>query len=513
MPHPHNSSSALADQQAEQDDQIYIEPGESVETAHQAETEDWFYGTEELLDALPKLWTRSVLYVMLGFAVIVLPWSMFANVDETGSARGRIEPKGATQKLDNLFGGRVTAVRVKEGDTVKAGQILLELESDMQQAELQQAQAQLFGLLTQQTQLELLKNQLQLTINVQEQQNKSQELEKVAQLNQAQQNFKAKQSNYNLQKLEKQALVSQAQQQINATQDDQKTAQTRLGIDSRQVKRFSQLVSDGAVSATQVDELKKEQQESKRLYQKAQSDIKQAQLRLSEETNRYQATINQLESDINQAKLQLQEQQSNYESVVQAGKLAALKSQEQLNNLETQITGLRSQIVQTTSQIASLKFQLAQKVVRSPIDGMIFEFPASKPGVVLHPGQRIAQIAPKDAGFVLKANMPSQQSGFLKVGMPVKIKFDAYPFQEYGVMPGQVNWISPDTKVQQTPQGSIENFELEITLDKPYLQSGKQHIQLSSGQTATAEVITRRRRVIDFILDPFQKMQKGGLEL
>jgi hemolysin D len=514
MPQPsHNSSSALAERKTEHHDQTYINPDESPETDHQVEAKDWFYGTEELLDALPRLWARSVLYVMLGFAVIVLPWSMLSRVDETGSARGRMEPKGATQKLDSLSGGSVTAVRVKEGDTIKAGQILLEIESDVLQTELKQAQAQLLGLLSQQTQLELLKSQLQLAISVQEQQNKSQELEKTVQINQARQNFNAKQSNYNLQKLEKQALVSQAQQQIHTTHDNQKSAQARFSIDSRQVQRFSQLVNDGAVSATQVDELKKEQQESKRLYEKAQSDIKQAQLRLTEETNRYQTTINYLGSDIEQAKLQLQEEQSNYESVVQAGKLAVLKSQEQLKNLQTQITTLRSQIIQTRSQIASLKFQLGQRVVRSPIDGVIFELPVSQSGAVLQPGQRIAQIAPKNVGFVLKANIPSQQSGFLKVGMPVKIKFDAYPFQEYGVVQGHVYWISPDTKVQQVPQGNVENFELEITLDKPYIQNGKQRIQLSSGQTATAEVIIRRRRVIDFILDPFQKMQKGGLEL
>lgn len=514
MPHPSPNSSALA---RADDDNDYIKPGEYTQTDHQVEetgsVKEWFYGTEELLDALPRVWTRSLLYTLTGFAILVIPWSILSRIDETGSAKGRIEPKGATQKLDSRSGGSVTAVRVKEGDTVRAGQILLELESDVLRTDLQQAEAKLSGLQNQQTQLELLKNQLQLAISVQEQQNKSQELEKIAQINQARQNLDAKESSYNLQKLEKQSLVNQAEQQISTSQNDQKSAQSRLTIDSRQVERFSQLVKDGAVSVNQIDQLQKEEQESKRLYEKGKSDVKQAELRLAEERSRYQTTVNQLESDIKQAKLRLQEEQSSYQSVINAGKLAVLKTQEQFKSLITQISDMRSQIAQTKSQLTSLKLQLGQKVVRSPVDGMIFEFPVSKPGAVLQPGQRIAQIAPKNVGFVLKANMPSQESGFLKVGMPVKMKFDAYPFQEYGIAQGRVNWISPDTKVQQTPQGNTESFELEITLDKPYLQNGNQRIQLTAGQTATAEVIVRQRRVIDLILDPFKKMQKGGMEL
>lgn len=477
------------------------------------EIKDWFYGTEELLDALPKRWTRSLLYLLIGFTTIVLPWAMLSKVDETGTARGRIQPKGATQKLDSAVSGSVTAVKVKEGETVKAGQVLVELQSDILKTQLQEAQTRLEGLKNRLAQVQLLKNQLLLSINVTEKQNKSQELEKISQLNQAQQNLDARTSNYNLQKLEKQALVGQAQQQITAFDTDQKFAQGRLNIDDKQVARFSKLVSEGAVSANQVDQLKKEQQESERLYEKAQSDIKQSQLRLNEEQNRYQSTINQLVADIKQAKLRLEEQKNGYQTVVKSGQLAILKSQEQLKDLQRQISSEQSEISQTKTQITSLNLQLAQRTLRAPVDGTIFELPVTKPGSVVQPGQTVAQIAPKNIALVLKAEMPSQQSGFLKREMPVKIKFDAYPFQDYGILKGHVTWISPDSKIQETSQGKTENFELEITLNQPYIQTGNKRITLTPGQTATAEVIIRQRRIIDFILDPFKKLQKGGLEL
>ncbi|MEH2057471.1 MAG: HlyD family efflux transporter periplasmic adaptor subunit [Nostoc sp.] len=510
MPNPNRSSPLPQDEH-----QSYTQQEESVEFNEQTEagndSQDLHYGTEGLLNALPRVWTRGLLYVLIAFTGLFLPWAILSKVDETGSARGRIEPKGATQKLDSQTGGSVKAVLVKEGDTVRAGQVLMELDSDLLQTELQQVQSKLQGLQNRQSQLELLKNQLLMSTSLLEQQNKSQELEKTAQLNQVQQILDAKLSSYNVQKLEKQSLVKQAEEQISTSRDDQESAKTRLNIDSRQVARYTKLVNEGAVSDTQIDELKKQEQESKRLYQKSISDIKQAQLRLAQELNSYQVTIKTLESDIKQAKLRLQEEQSSYKSVVQAGELAVMKNQEQLKDIQTQITATQSDVAQAKSQLTSTRLQIQQRVVRSPINGVIFELPTTKAGAVVQVGQRIAQISPQNADLVLRASMPNQDSGFLKVGMPVKVKFDAYPFQDYGIVPGKVTWISPDSKVSQTPQGNTETYELVITLNQQYVQSGNKRIRLGAGQTANAEVIIRQRRVIDFVLDPFKKLEKGGL--
>ena len=516
MPHVHHNLSSLA---RKDEYQIYTPPPYEEFTEQQSEpevvedSEKLHYGTEELLDALPKVWSRSLIYVFVGFLAVAIPWSMVSTVDETGSARGRIEPLGSIRKLDSITGGSVTAVKVKEGDKVRAGQILLELDNDTVKPEIERTKEKLAGLENQVSQLQLLKKQIELTASTQEQQNLFQAEEKKAQVNQAIQNLNAKQSTYNLQKLEKQALVNQAKQQIETTLNERQSAQARLDIDKNQVERFSKLLKDGAVSASQIDNLRKEQQESKRVYQKTESDIKQAQLRLAEETNRYQTIMNQLESDIEQAKLQLAEQNSSYQSAVNAGKLALLKTSEQIKDLQRQINLNKSEIAQTRSGITSLNILFKQRIVRSPIDGIVFELPVTKPGEVLQPGQRIARIAPKDSGFILKATMPVKETGFLKTGMPVKVKFDAYPFQEYGIVPGKVSWISPDSKVESTNQGGAETYELRIALDKPYIEDGSRRIPLTPGQTAQAEVIVRQRRAIDLLLDPFKKMQKGGLEL
>ena len=97
--------------------------------------------------------------------------------------------------------------------------------------------------------------------------------------------------------------------------------------------------------------------------------------------------------------------------------------------------------------------------------------------------------------------------------MPVKLKFDAFPFKDYGILAGRLTQISPTSKVTETTQGEIASFDVEIELDQTCIQIETTCIELLPGQTATAEIIIRQRRIIDFILDPFRQLQQEGLEL
>ena len=109
--------------------------------------------------------------------------------------------------------------------------------------------------------------------------------------------------------------------------------------------------------------------------------------------------------------------------------------------------------------------------------------------------------------------MDTAESGSLRRGMPVKIKFDAYPFQDYGVVKGKVTDISPTSKVTETDKGKVATYDLEIQLNQTCIPTSKECLALRPGDTATAEVIVRQRRIIDLILDPFKKLQQGGLQL
>jgi hemolysin D len=473
----------------------------------------WSDSTQELLDSLPKVWIRGILYLLVAFTAIALPWAMFSQVDETGVARGRLEPKGATIRLDAQTAGTVTDVRVKEGQQVQKGQVLLELDSDLLRTDLQQGQTKLEGQKNRLVQLQQGRNQLLTASTTQQQQNQAQSAEKNAQLDQARQALSANKITTPFLASEKLAQVNQAKQALNSANTSLILADSKFQKDLEEVKRYHQLWQQGVIPEVKLVEVDRLAAESRKLRAQAQADIDLSKERLQEQQQSYQKLLQQSQSDGKQVEYKLQEQQGNQESLRRGGELALLKSQEQLKDLDGQITILKTEMTQSQSQIYALQVQLEQRIVRSPANGTIFQFPIQKAKAYLQPGQLVAQIAPQGSTLILKAQIPNQNSGFLQVGMPVKLKFDAYPFQDYGVVAGQLRWKSPDSRKLESGQSQSEVFDLEIDLEKTVIQAQNQRIELAPGQTATAEVVVRQRRIIDFILDPFTQLQKGGLKL
>jgi hemolysin D len=475
----------------------------------------WSSVTQEQLEALPQVWTRGLLYFLGIFALIALPWALFSKVDETTVARGRLEPKGATIRLDAKSSGTVVAVRAKEGQSVQKGQVLLELESDVLRNDFQQAQAKLSGQINRLAQNELIKNQVISSLAVQAQQNQSQRFEKQAQVAQAKQTLSSTENSAPVQEAEKLADVEKAEANLEDARRALKVSSERHQNNLAEVERYRKLWQQGVIPEIKVVEVQQQANESSNALIRAEGTVHDAEKLLQGQRKTYQKLKQQLQAEQTQSKLRLQEQQGNQQSLEQGGELTLSKNQQQLDDLEAQITTLKSEIKQTQKQIQSLTLQLEQRIVRSPDNGIIFQFPIKKAQAFIQPGQVVAQIAPQGLPLILKAQASSQETGQMKVGMPVKLKFDAYPFQDYGVVPGRLKWISPDSKTIDLGQGQgqAEVFELEVALDKTYIENVDKRIQLTPGQSATAETIIRQRRIIDFILDPFRQLQKSGLKL
>jgi hemolysin D len=431
---------------------------------------DWSVATHEAINTLPKLWTRGILYLMLAFTVVILPWAALSQVDEVGTAQGRLEPKGNTIRLDAPVAGTVSAIQVKEGQPIQQGQPLMELQSDVVNADLLQAQAKLEGLLNRQTQLTAIKAQLESSLSTARQQVQAQ----VA---------------------SQQATIDKAQKQQSAFQESLGLIRDIQAKDQARVSQLSKLSEQGAIARSQVEDAERIMIQNNQQFQKAQTDIQQAEA-------------------------EVQKQGKEYQRILRDGELSISDKTKQVKELQSQIIDAQSEAGQTQNLIKSLQYQRQQRVLYAPASGTLFQLMIQHPGAVVQPGQTIAQIAPKTARLVLRARMDNKQTGFLKVGLPAKIKFDAYPFQDYGILPGRINWISPTSSLPaptSSPTASAgapaSSFEVEIELTQPFIQAQGKAIPLKAGQTATAEIVVRQRRVMDLFLDPFRKLGKGGLAL
>lgn len=425
--------------------------------------QEWSHAAQNSLDALPHVWTRGLLYLLVLIAAAGLPWASLSKVDETGSARGRLEPKGRAFRLDAPVAGTVTKVLVREGQRVKRGQPLLELDTELLRKDLEQAIAKLNGQENRLSQLELVQNQVVVATRTQRLQNQAQIAEQSAQ-------------------------IDQIRQRLSFQQNARTLAQERFARTLTNVDRQQWLHEQGVVSQATLEEKQILALESQQQFEQSRTDFQQTQT-------------------------ELQKQQSAYDRIVYTGKLTLAESEKQVEELRAQIADLNAEIAQTHNQIQALQLQIQQRLLKAPADGTIFELPIDRPGAVVQPSQLIAQVAPEKTPFVLRAQMPSRESGFLRLGAAVKLKFDAYPFQDYGVVQGRLSRISPSSKVVDTPQGQMEVFEIEVALEQNALEAQNRRIPLNPGQTATAEVIIRQRRVIDFVLDPFRQLGAGGLKL
>ena len=485
--------------------------------------DEWAESTREAIDTLPRVSLRALLYIFLALVAVAIPWALFAKVDETGAARGRLEPKGKVVRLDSPVSGTVISIEVQEGELVEAGQSLLKLESELVKTQLQQQQQKLAAQQNQLDRLESLKNQQLLSLRAREQQNQAQQFEKEALIDQAKQSLLGAKATYNSQLAEKAALVEQAKEAIVARESDRQLAQIRWETAQEQVVRYQEAYEQGVISRDRLLAATKESKEAKESLNRTASEIAQAKSRYREQQNGYEKLVRQTSAEIDQAKLRLQEQQRGFSSLVKAHNLNLLKGEEELKNTEAQITTVKGELAQTNSIISGLNYQLKQRVIYAPVEGTVFQLPIQKPGAVVQAGQNIAQIAPGDSPLILRARMNSSESGFLEVGLPVKIKFDAYPFQDYGIVSGRLTWVSPDSRVaassfSPSPLSNGSNqqgefYELEIELEQNFIQAGDRRIMLTPGQTAKAEIIIRQRRLVDIFIDPFKSLQKGGIQL
>lgn len=158
-------------------------------------------------------------------------------------------------------------------------------------------------------------------------------------------------------------------------------------------------------------------------------------------------------------------------------------------------------IARLRSEIAALESALKQTTITAPTSGVITTLEAHSAGVVLQPGQEVAVIAPAEARLVVEARVPNKDIAFVEKGLPAKLKFDAFPFQDYGSVAGTIIDVSPDAQTDKE-QGSFYKVMIAPELTT-ILVKGKA-VPLRLGLALTAEIITERKTVLAQFLEPFR---------
>ncbi len=432
----------------------------------------------EILYSEPSRIIHTTILLMLLLVLAILVWSFFGRADVIVSASGILGPEDEVRRVYAPINGELVDIYVTEGAPVSEGDLLarlnardaiqvaanaLEAELSLEEVEQEYREFPARRALMER-QAETLKDQIETAERLQA----KRVTEGLAKLAQAQK-AKLEEARGNL---EKAARVRDA---------------ARRGW--QKFQRLFARPGGGGVSKNKVEE-------ARDAYLVSQTDYKLAEAKLGE-------LEFQLSEEYTQAKAEFETRDQKLEAL----RIEYEKARNDIRREEYRIE-LKYRSARLAAEAASrIRFENidAENFLRilSPVSGVVTHVAYTQEGDKIQANTPLVSIAPKGARSVLKIDINERDRGFLHEGLEVKMKFSAFPYQRHGFINGRLEYISPST---QRSQSDVVVYRGHVSLDKDYYEVDGSAYPLRYGMAATAEVVVRKRRLIDMALDPMREI-------
>ncbi|ALK92584.1 HlyD family efflux transporter periplasmic adaptor subunit [Limnohabitans sp. 103DPR2] len=224
--------------------------------------------------------------------------------------------------------------------------------------------------------------------------------------------------------------------------------------------------------------------------------------------------------------------------------LEMMRAQRQVHETQGRIAGVQNKYLQDAKQdvirlqeeISTNQFKLNERqslldhsVLTTPVDGVVKFMRINTVGGVLRAGDELMHISPSTGGYIVEAKINPSDIGELRIGQPVSLKLDAFDYSVYGMLNGTLSYISSDTFTDSTASGATQVFyriQVQIDPNTPsesaqtlgnaslYSNQAAHRLRLSDlkpGMTATLDIRTRSRSVLQYLAKPVQKAFSGAL--
>jgi membrane fusion protein, adhesin transport system len=248
------------------------------------------------------------------------------------------------------------------------------------------------------------------------------------------------------------------------------------------------------------------------------------------ETQAYLARRQALESStatLKRSKALLEREIAMTQPMVERGLVAEvelLRMQRQFNELDLQVNERNNkyraeaaaelsrsegELAQVTGLLAARKDQLDRTVIRAPLRGTVKNVRVNTIGGVIQPGQDIMEIVPLEEQLLVEAKIAPREVAFLRPGLPAKVKLTAYDYTVYGALDGTVELISPDTLREERKSDEASYYRVLVRTTKSALSVGGRDLPIIPGMTATVEVRTGEKSVLDYLLKPVLRSREA----
>lgn len=451
----------------------------------------FFPAALEIVETPPSPASRAIAMTIIVFFVMALIWACVGSVDVIAVAPGKIIPTGRTKVIQPMEAGVIRAIRVHDGQVVKAGEVLLEIDPTINGSERDRLREDHIR-----ARLDIARLMAATNVNADPESSfmppaeatpTQIETQRVMLLNQ-QREIHAKLS----------AVDQQiAQNEGNRRAVEETISKIREAIPFLQERaRIRRDLSRKGYSS-KIDNLTTQQELSEH-----QNELRVQQARLVEAS----ATVQALTQQRRQAEA---EYQRTVLTALADAQQKAATTQEQLKQAEQ-------------------KYRL--QTLTAPVDGTVQQLAVHTEGGVVTPAQALLMIVPADSNLEIEAMISNRDIGFVYAGQDAGIKVDTFNFTKYGLLHGKVISVSQDAITRATPSDKAANAETgsetngnsepngqeyvyaaRIALTQTTMNIDGKDVNLNPGMAITAEIKISSRHVIDYLLSPLQSRAHQAL--
>ncbi|MBR0959017.1 HlyD family type I secretion periplasmic adaptor subunit [Bradyrhizobium japonicum] len=459
-------------------------------STHPSEALAFLPAALEIVETPPSPVGRSIVVSITAGFVVALIWACIGTIDIVAIAPGKIIPSDRTKTVQPFETAVVRTIHVQDGQSVRAGDRLIDLDATMTAAELNRLKS------------DLLSSQLD-----------------VARLKALLSNKSDAASAFDPPPAATPALI-ELHRRFLASQTAEQT--TKLAAIDRQI---SQREAERATSKASIDKLK--------------ATIGPLQQRVEIREQLYQKELGsklQYLADYQELLGQRQEilvQQSRFSEADAA--IAVLAETRKKTIAEFERT-LFEELVKAEQKAAGLSQDVIKaerhtglQSLTAPIDGVVQQLAVHTVGGVVTPAQPVMMIVPLESNLEVEAMISNQDIGFVEAGQDAAIKIDTFNFTRYGLIQGKVISISQDAiprnkppennnakslgmgTASSEPQGQELVYSARVSLDRNYMNVENKRVGLSPGMAATVEIKSGSRSVIGYLLSPIMRYKQESL--
>lgn len=409
--------------------------------------------------------------VAFAFFVLLLGWAAFARLDAAAYAQGEVSVAGHRQSVQHKEEGIVSALYVKEGQRVKAGDVLIQLATADTEAQESALAGQVYGLEAQQARLQAEQFGLsQIHWPDSFAQLKGPDLIQAQQAMKVQETqFQARRASLVGQKRVLQQKSAELGQQVVGIQRQIAATDEQNRLIGEELQGVKSLAAEGFAPLTRVRSLERNQAE------------------LTGQRGQYAASVAQAQEQSGEARLQSLE-----------------LDKQRAEDISSQLRDVAFQLNEAVPKLSAAKDQLARDQVRAPVDGVVVGLSVFTVGGVISPGQKLMDIVPDHAALVIDARVSPSDADEIRVGHEVEVKFPSLHDRTIPVLKGTLSKLSADSFVDE--KTGARYFEAEATVPEETLKTLKTadggRFELKPGLPAEVLIPLRRRTALQYLFEP-----------